>query len=96
MLKVYWDKLKIMQQILDLHIHSRYSRACSPQLTLENIDAACRTKGVNVIATGDFTYPAWFESINKELKVLRGKGYLTTSWNTIVINDLEPLRRRMP
>ncbi len=57
-----------MQQILDLHIHSRYSRACSPQLTLANIDAACRIKGVNIIATGDFTYPAWFESINSELK----------------------------
>jgi len=57
-----------MQQILDLHIHSRYSLACSPQLTLANIDAACRTKGVNIIATGDFTYPAWFESINSELK----------------------------
>jgi len=57
-----------MQQILDLHIHSRYSRACSPSLTLENIDAACRLKGVDIIATGDFTYPAWFESINSELK----------------------------
>lgn len=57
-----------MQQILDLHIHSRYSRACSPQLTLENIEAACRVKGVNIIATGDFTYPAWFESISSELK----------------------------
>lgn len=57
-----------MQQVLDLHIHSRYSRACSPQLTLENIEAACRVKGVNIIATGDFTYPAWFESINEKLK----------------------------
>ena len=57
-----------MRQILDLHIHSRYSRACSPQLTLANIEAACRVKGVDIIATGDFTYPAWFESINKELK----------------------------
>lgn len=57
-----------MQQILDLHIHSRYSRACSPQLTLANIEAACRLKGVNVIATGDFTYPAWFESIEQDLK----------------------------
>ena len=57
-----------MQQILDLHIHSRYSRACSPQLTLRNIDAACRIKGVDIIATGDFTYPAWFESIKTELK----------------------------
>jgi len=56
-----------MRQILDLHIHSRYSRACSPRLTLANIEAACRTKGVDIIATGDFTYPAWFEAIKKEL-----------------------------
>jgi len=56
-----------MRQILDLHIHSRYSRACSPRLTLENIDKACRIKGVDIIATGDFTYPDWFESIKNEL-----------------------------
>lgn len=56
-----------MRQILDLHIHSRYSRACSPQLTLANIERACRTKGIDIVATGDFTYPAWFESIEKEL-----------------------------
>ncbi len=57
-----------MQQILDLHIHSRYSRACSPRLTLENIDAACRLKGVDIIATGDFTHPAWFKRINEDLR----------------------------
>jgi len=56
-----------MRQILDLHIHSRYSRACSPKLTLANIESACRMKGVDIIATGDFTYPAWFESIKTEL-----------------------------
>jgi len=57
-----------MPYILDLHIHSRYSRACSPQLTLANIDAACRTKGVDIVATGDFTYPAWFEAMAQELE----------------------------
>lgn len=56
-----------MRQVLDLHIHSRYSRACSPQLTLANIEKNCRLKGIDIIATGDFTYPAWFESIKKEL-----------------------------
>ena len=56
-----------MRQVLDLHIHSRYSRACSPQLTLENIAAACRQKGVDIIATGDFTYPEWFANLKKEL-----------------------------
>lgn len=56
-----------MRQILDLHIHSPYSRACSPQLTLANLDKTCREKGVDIIATGDFTYPAWFNRLENEL-----------------------------
>jgi PHP family Zn ribbon phosphoesterase len=57
-----------MRQIADFHIHSKYSRACSSQLTLENIEKACRVKGVDIIATGDFTYPEWFLSIKNELE----------------------------
>jgi len=64
-----------MQQILDLHIHSKYSRSCSPELTLPNIDSACRTKGVDIIATGDFTYPLWFSDIkNKLVETKAGSG----------------------
>jgi len=57
-----------MRQILDLHIHSKYSRSCSPELTLENIEAACRIKGVDIIATGDFTFPEWFSDIKNKLE----------------------------
>lgn len=60
-----------MQQVLDLHIHSRYSRACSKDLTLENLDKACRVKGVDIIATGDFTHPALFDAICNELEPIR-------------------------
>ncbi len=64
-----------MRQILDLHIHSRYSRSCSPELTLPNIDAACRIKGVDIIATGDFTFPDWFSDIkNKLVETAPGSG----------------------
>lgn len=63
-----------MRQIIDLHIHSKYSRACSQRLTLANIDAACRIKGVDVIATGDFTYPAWFDEINDQLSEISKSG----------------------
>jgi uncharacterized protein (TIGR00375 family) len=63
-----------MKQILDLHIHSKYSRACSSALTLANIDAACRTKGIDIIATGDFTYPLWFKNIKDELEEINGGG----------------------
>ncbi len=63
-----------MQQILDLHIHSKYSRACSKQLTLENIDKTCRIKGVDIIVTGDMTHPAWFSSIKNELEEVGKSG----------------------
>lgn len=35
------------------------------------------------------------ESINKELKILRSKGYISTSRNSIIIHDLELLRKRI-
>ncbi len=63
-----------MEQIVDLHIHSKYSRACSKMLTLDNIDYACRQKGVDIIATGDFTYPQWFSSIKEELEEINTSG----------------------
>ena len=96
-----------MRQVLDLHIHSRYSRACSPKLSLANIDAACRLKGVDIIATGDFTYPAWFESIKSELvETFSGSGlyrlktaaddkvkFILSTEVSLVYKDMEKCRR---
>lgn len=63
-----------MKTILDLHIHSKYARACSPQLTLSNIDTTCREKGIGIVATGDFTYPAWFKAIKEETEEIGTTG----------------------
>ncbi|MFA6594583.1 MAG: endonuclease Q family protein [Candidatus Buchananbacteria bacterium] len=56
-----------MKVIADLHIHSKYSRGCSRELTLTNIAKWCGYKGIGLVATGDFTHPAWFKSIKEEL-----------------------------
>jgi uncharacterized protein (TIGR00375 family) len=53
--------------IADLHIHSKYSRACSKQLIFPEIYRWCKLKGVTVIATADFTHPGWFEEIKTYL-----------------------------
>ncbi len=63
-----------MEKILDLHIHSKYSRACSSSLTLENIARVAERKGVDIISTADFTHPEWFKSIEKELKEENNSG----------------------
>ena len=44
--------------IADLHIHSRYSRATSRELTPETLELSARRKGIRLLGTGDFTHPA--------------------------------------
>lgn len=57
-----------MEYIVDLHPHSKYSGACSEQLTLENIARECEIKGIQIIGTGDFTHPLWFKEIKDKLE----------------------------
>ena len=63
-----------MKQVLDLHLHSKYSRACSPKLTLENIAKSCQLKGIDIISTADFTHPAWFKEIANKLEEINSSG----------------------
>ncbi len=53
--------------LADLHIHSPYAFACSKALTLENLSAWARRKGIDLLATGDFTHPVWAENLRNEL-----------------------------
>ncbi len=57
-----------MEIISDFHTHSKYSGACSENLTLENIYDTCKIKGIRLISTGDFTHPLWFNEIKTKLK----------------------------
>jgi len=57
-----------MDFIADLHIHSPYSRATSPQSTLTGLAGWARVKGIQVIGTGDFTHPGWFRHLQEELE----------------------------
>ncbi|GAA2846088.1 hypothetical protein GCM10010517_02710 [Streptosporangium fragile] len=51
----------------DLHIHSKYSRACSKDSDLTHLTRWARRKGVTVMGTGDFTHPAWFAHLRESL-----------------------------
>jgi len=56
-----------MKFIADLHIHSKYSRATAKNLDFENLYYTAQIKGVTLIGTGDFTYPAWISEIESKL-----------------------------
>jgi len=55
----------------DLHIHSRFSRACSKELTIPNLVKWARVKGVGLLGTGDFTHEVWLSEL-KELREENG------------------------
>ena len=54
-------------QFADLHIHSRYSRATSQNMTIEEIARNAKIKGLDILGTGDFTHPLWLKEIKKKL-----------------------------
>ena len=57
-----------MSFIADFHIHSKYSRATSPQMDLEHLDTAAKIKGIKVLTTSDFTHPEWFQNLKGKLE----------------------------
>jgi len=52
----------------DLHIHSRYSRATSPECTPEGLGRWAQLKGVTVCGTGDCTHPRWMSELREKLR----------------------------
>lgn len=58
----------------DFHIHSRFSRATSINLSIENLVKWAKIKGLNLLGTGDFTHPLWMKEIKEKL-VGNGKGF---------------------
>ncbi len=57
-----------MELVIDLHLHSRFSRAVSQRMNLQNMYIWGRKKGLNVLSIADFTYPLWFKETKAQLE----------------------------
>lgn len=62
-----------MKVLADLHIHSRFARAVSSQMTIPVISSWAKKKGIDLVATGDWTHPVWFRELKANL-VEAGEG----------------------
>lgn len=51
----------------DLHLHSKYSMAVSPKMTLPFMAQYAAQKGIDIISASDFTHPVWFKEIREQL-----------------------------
>lgn len=76
-----------MQIISDLQIHSRYARATSKDITIDNLEKWAKVKGLDLIGTGDFQHPLWRKEIDEKLTeddkgILRTKNGFPFLWQT--------------
>lgn len=56
-----------MQVIADFHLHSKYSRATSKDLSLETLASGAKIKGLNLLSAPDFTHPIWLKEMKSKL-----------------------------
>ncbi len=78
-----------MRIIADLQIHSKYARATSKDLSIENLEKYARIKGLDILGTGDFQHPLHRKEIDAALKeddkgILRTKTGFPFIWQTEV------------
>lgn len=56
-----------MKIVADLHLHSRYSRAVSQEMVLPQMERWAKIKGIDLLATGDWTHPLWVRELQSQL-----------------------------
>ena len=57
-----------MKFIADFHVHSKYSRATSKEMDVENMARWAGLKGVGLLGTGDFTHPLYLAELKQKLQ----------------------------
>jgi len=73
--------------IADLHLHSRFSAACSKKTTIPLLVKWAKVKGLNLLGTSDFTHPIWFKEI-KELLVEKNGFYYYGDFPFIITGEI--------
>ena len=56
-----------MTYVADLHLHSPYAMGTSSRLSFESLAHWAGKKGIGLLASADFTHPAWFEETRAKL-----------------------------
>ena len=79
----------------DIHLHSRWSRATSLDLTPENLHKWSMRKGLSVVGSADFTHPEWLTELkDKRVPAEEGLYRLRPDLLDAVEEEVAPACRR--
>ncbi len=62
-----------MEIVVDLHLHSKYSRAVSGRMMIPQMAEWGKRKGIDLLTTSDWTHPLWLKELKVDLKEI-GEG----------------------
>lgn len=89
-----------MAYVADLHLHSRFSRACSQEINIPNLSKWAKLKGIDLLGTGDFLHPLWQNELKNILKdtgngvyEYGGVKFILTTEISCIYNDQGKTRR---
>lgn len=77
-----------MAYVADLHIHSRYSGACSYELTIPNLAKWASWKGIDLLGTGDALHPMWQQELKTHLQDIGGGVYKNGETKFVVSGEI--------
>lgn len=78
----------------DLHIHSKYSRATSPQMDIPNIAKWAKIKGIDLVAAPDWTHPQWLKELKKDLKPLCNGLFEHNNIKFILVTEISSIYKK--
>ncbi len=78
----------------DLHIHSKYSRATSPDMNIPSIARAAKVKGIKLMGTGDFTHPKWLMELKNTLEPVEGGLFIHNDTYFILTGEVSNIFER--
>lgn len=80
-----------MKFYADVHLHSHFSRATSPNLNLEYLSFWAQIKGIQVVGTGDFVHPGWLKELEEKLEPAEeGLFKLKDKYAKLIVGELPP------
>lgn len=74
-----------MKFVADLHLHSKFSRATSKEMSLDFLSHWAKIKGIRLLATSDFTHPEWLFLLKQRLEPT-GNGFFRLK-SIVPVND---------
>lgn len=84
-----------MKFIADLHLHSKYSRAVSQQMTIPNLALWGEKKGIKVLGTGDWTHPQWLKELKRDLEPAEAGLFIYNNTRFLLSTEISLIYKRL-